>query len=479
LKIYLVRHARSVPRSEWEGPDALRALNPRGRDDALALAAALGDCDEPPTRILSGTPLRCQETMAPFAAENEIPVQVDERLDRGEPMQRLLEIMPSIDEGPLVLCTHADVIGSLLDFFELRDADPGGNCCRKGAFWVLEGSGATPTRAHYVEPSHRRRKPDAERISRTVRAAALDLGSTSFNLLIADVGSDGTITPVIREKVMLRLGAVIANGGRIPREVASIALETARLLHDIADQEKVEHLIPVATASLRDARNGRKVGSAIGEALGMPIRILTGEEEARAIFRAFVRRLELGNDRVLGLDLGGGSLELAVGRGDSIENEVSLPLGAVRLHSELVHDDPMRRSHVKAIRARVRSELEPLSDRLAELIPVSQAVATGGTVRALARVQRERNAKRGASSDPATRITRDNLGELEKLLTASSHEERLRMRGMKKARADVVPTGSVILETVADELGLDGFTICDWGLREGLLLQAQSRDWKL
>jgi len=478
VKLYVVRHARSVPRSEWQGPDELRSLNPRGRDDAVALAHALGEADEPPTRIVSATPLRCQETMAPFAAAHGIPVQVDERLDRGEPMQRLLEVLPTVGEDPAVLCTHADVIGSLLDFFELRD-DPGGSCCRKGAFWVLEGNGSTPTRAHYVEPSHRARMSiEAELVSRSVRAAALDLGSTSFNLLIADVSRDGAITPVIREKVMLRLGAVIANGGRIPREVASIALETARLLHDVAEQEKVEHLIPVATAVLRDARNGRKVATAIGGALGTPIRILSGEEEARAIFRAFVRRIELGEKRVLGLDLGGGSLELAVGRGDVIEHEVSLPLGAVRLHAELVHDDPMGRSHVKAIRARVREELAPMRDRLAKLEPVEHAVATGGTVRALARVEREQSATHVAGSDPATHLTRSCLEQLEKMLRASSHEERLRMRGMKKARADLVPTGAIILATVADELALDGFTVCDWGLREGILLQALDRDWR-
>ena len=147
MKLYVVRHARSIPRSEWEGPDALRGLSPRGRDDAEALARSLAESDEPPTRIVSATPLRCQESIAPYAAARGIPVQVDERLDRGEPMQRLLEVLPSPDEGPVVLCTHADVIGGLLDFFELREPDPSGPCCRKGTYWVLDGPGTTPTRA--------------------------------------------------------------------------------------------------------------------------------------------------------------------------------------------------------------------------------------------------------------------------------------------------------------------------------------------
>ena len=477
MKLYVVRHVRSVPRSEWEGPDELRGLSQRGRQDAEALAHALAAEADAPSRLVSATPLRCQESLAPFAASHGIPVQVDERLDRGEPMQRLLELMPSVDEGPVVLCTHADVVGSLLDFFELREPDPSGPCCRKGTYWVLEGSGSTPTRAHYVEPSHRAPKPaDAEPASPTVRAAALDLGSTSFNLLIADVSPEGAITPVIREKVMLRLGAVIANGGRIPKEVASIALDTARTLNDIALQEKVEHLYPIGTAVLRDARNGRKIAGAMGEALGQPIRILTGEEEARAIFRAFVGRLDLAGQRVLGLDLGGGSLELAIGQDDQIDYEVSLPLGAVRLHSELVHDDPMRRSHAKAIRARVKIALEPTREALEKLAPPQRAIATGGTLRALARIERERTTKH-APPDTSLDLTLDHLAQLEATLTKSSHEERLRMRGMKKSRADLVPTGAIILATVADVLGLGGFTVCDWGLREGVLLQALDREW--
>jgi len=410
--------------------------------------------------------------------EHTVPLEVDERLAQGESAARALELLPTLDEGPIAFCTHADVIEALLAVLELRAATGDGiTCCRKGACWVLEGSGYTPSRAHYLEPSGRpgRRGSRAKDRSRTRRVAALDLGSTSFNLLIADVSRSGRITPVIREKMMLRLGAVIANGGRIPKDVARNAVNTARELAELAEREKVQKLIAVATASLREASNGAKVADSIGKALGAPVRILSGEEEARVIFRAFDRRLNLGDTPVLGLDLGGGSLELAIGRGGAVDYEASLPLGAVRLNAELVDDDPPGPESVARLRARVTEALAPHRDAFLTRGPL-RAVAAGGTVRALARIADERRVRRQPSPDPAPHLPLAELKDLEQKLLASTHEERMGLRGMRKRRADLVPTGAVVLTTVADQLGLDAYTVCDWGLREGLLLEALDRE---
>ena len=471
MKLYLIRHARALPRAEWTGHDELRPLSDRGRDESEWLADALAD--DPPVRLVSAPALRCQQTLEPLAVEHAVALEVDERLAQGESAARVLELLPTQADGPVAFCTHADVIEALLAVLELRQAtDDGITCCRKGACWVLEGSGYTPSRARYLEPTRRpqrRARPPAE--ARTRRMAALDLGSTSFNLLIADVSPEGRITPVIREKMMLRLGAVIANAGRIPKDVAKAAVDTARELAELAEREKVETLVAVGTAALREASNGEKVAHTIGKALGSPIRILSGEEEARLIFRAFDRRLNLGDTPVLGIDLGGGSLELAVGSGGEVAYEASLPLGAVRLTAEIVREDPPQAETVERLRQRVREELAPHRDAFRAHGPL-RAVAAGGTVRALARVADERRARRDPSPAPAPHLDVGELRALEAQLLAASHDERLAMRGMRKRRADLVPTGAVVLTTLAEALDLEAYTVCDWGLREGLLLAA-------
>ena len=113
-----------------------------------------------------------------------------------------------------------------------------------------------------------------------LRAATLDLGSTSFNLLIADATPGGEIRPVVQEKVMLRLGAAIASNAKIPEEMCERAVAVGRALCEVARREKVELLLPVGTAALREARNGGEVAARIGSAIGTPVRILSGEEEA-------------------------------------------------------------------------------------------------------------------------------------------------------------------------------------------------------
>jgi exopolyphosphatase/guanosine-5'-triphosphate,3'-diphosphate pyrophosphatase len=474
VKIYLVRNARAVARDEWDGDELLRPLSERGEGEAAAIEEHLSGLGI--TRVVAAPELRCQQTVELLAQATGRSVHVDERLAAGSEVEKALEVLPSFDGGPVVLCTHADVILGLLRFFELGEADPreGRPPCRKGSIWVLQGFGRTPTAATYLEPVARSKggklrfpEPEGER---AVRAATLDLGSTSFNLLIADATRRGEIRPVVQEKVMLQLGAVIANDARIPDDVSERAVAVGRALCDVARREKVELLLPVATAALREAKNGDEVARRIGSVIGTPVRILSGEEEARAIFRSLRGRVGLGSGRALGLDLGGGSLELAIGsetRG--LEWAVSLPLGVVRLRSRHVKSDPMTPREVGAIDDDVRALLAPHLEEIARLRP-SLALAAGGTGRALARLLAER--ERGARISGPLPLPAKKLAELRDRLVGSTQRERLRMRGVRRGRADLLPTGAVVLAAVADTLGLEGFTVSDWGLREGVMLEA-------
>jgi exopolyphosphatase/guanosine-5'-triphosphate,3'-diphosphate pyrophosphatase len=403
-------------------------------------------------------------------------VHVDDRLAADSEVEKALEVLPSFDGGPVALCAHADVILGMLRFFELGEAEArdGRLPCRKGSIWVLQGFGRTPTSALYLEPVPRAkgaklRFPEAEEPAR-VRAATLDLGSTSFNLLISDATRGGEIRPVVQEKVMLRLGAAIASNGTIADDVAERAAQVGRALCEVARREKVELLLPVATAAIREAKNGAEVARRIGSAIGTPVRVLSGEEEAGAIFGALQARVGIGGGRALGLDLGGGSLELAIGSdARGVEWAVSLPLGVVRLHGRHVKGDPMTPREALVLDEQVRSLLAPHLEEIARLRPKA-ALAAGGTARALARLLAER--ERGARLSGPLPLAAERLFELRDRLVASSHRERLRMRGVRRGRADLLPTGGVVLATVADALGLEGFTVSDWGLREGVILEA-------
>jgi exopolyphosphatase/guanosine-5'-triphosphate,3'-diphosphate pyrophosphatase len=201
------------------------------------------------------------------------------------------------------------------------------------------------------------------------------------------------------------------------------------------------------------------------------VRLLSGEEEARLIFGAFRRRILLPRGPALGVDLGGGSLELAVGDDRALLFEETLRVGVTRLHGEFVRNDPMKKREAKAIRERVHSLVEPLADRIDELSP-SVCVAAGGTARAFGDLVVAHRGLREPGTVNGLVLSLAELREITDELVESSHDERLEMPGIRARRADLMPTGGLILVGIAETLGLTGYTLCDWGLREGVLLES-------
>jgi exopolyphosphatase/guanosine-5'-triphosphate,3'-diphosphate pyrophosphatase len=166
--------------------------------------------------------------------------------------------------------------------------------------------------ARYVPPPAKDRERGAAEFDEVapqgrekLRVGVLDLGSTSFHLLVADATPTGEIRRVLREREMLRLGALA--GVKLSDELCERAVEAARRLRRLADRAGAQELVAVATSAIRDAKNGRKLAERLSRALGSEVRTLSGEEEARLIFSAFRRRVGLGEENALGLDLGGGS----------------------------------------------------------------------------------------------------------------------------------------------------------------------------
>jgi exopolyphosphatase/guanosine-5'-triphosphate,3'-diphosphate pyrophosphatase len=310
----------------------------------------------------------------------------------------------------------------------------------------------------------------AARSGAKLRIAVVDLGSTSFHMVVVDARASGELERVARRREMLRLGASVADKGRIGKDARVRAIAAACRLRRLAEELGADRILPVGTAALRDAENGAALAARLSEALGAPVRLLSGEEEARLIFAAFRHRVPFRHERVLGVDLGGGSLELAVGDDVDVHWETTLPIGTTRLHGALVCEDPMRRRERKAIRRRVREALAPHRERVLDLAP-GACVASGGTLRAIARMLVS-DGRVAASGGDQLRISHALLSSVRRQLVRLSHDERLRLPGIKRNRADLLPTGALILETLIEELEVEELVVSDWGLREGAILEA-------
>jgi len=317
------------------------------------------------------------------------------------------------------------------------------------------------------------REKSASRDNAKLRVSVLDLGSTSFHLLVSDASASAGLGRVTRERIQLRLGAFLNRAASIPEETCARAIEAARALKTTSDASRPDRLLVVATAALRDAENGAELASRIGDAIGTPVRMLSGEQEARLIFSAFRHRLPLDGEPILGADLGGGSLELAIGDDCEVHWETTLRLGVTTLHGELVQRDPMSKRDRNAIRVRVCDLLAPHLETLTRS-QVRRCIGSGGTVRALARLLTAipESLIRWRGEKPVVRIKRRQFGRLTDLLVESTHDERLEMPGIKRDRADLLPTGALILLAMLETCGIKELVACDWGLREGVVLEA-------
>src|SRR5688572_11119648 len=173
-----------------------------------------------------------------------------------------------------------------------------------------------------------------------MRIAAIDLGSNSLHMVIADTDQKGAFRVMGREKEMVRLGSRSLARGRLSAAAMKRAIDVLRKYRKLAESAGADKVLAVATSAVREARNGEEILDAIGRELDIWPRAISGEEEARLIYLAALHSIHLEGRRALVIDIGGGSVELALGRGDVVEMAVSEKIGVLRLSEAFVKSDP-------------------------------------------------------------------------------------------------------------------------------------------
>jgi exopolyphosphatase/guanosine-5'-triphosphate,3'-diphosphate pyrophosphatase len=305
-----------------------------------------------------------------------------------------------------------------------------------------------------------------------MRIAVIDFGSTSFHVLVVDVDRTGGMRRVARKREMLHLGATVAVLGHLPDDLQSQAVRAGRMLRRAADAAEPDRVVAVATSALRDATNGGHLIDRLSTAVRSPVRLLDGHEEARLVYTGVRTALPLGEGPVLVCDLGGGSLELALGLDEQILWDTSLPLGASRLTAQLFTSDPPRERECTQVAELVRASVTEATTGWRDG-PCPPCIATGGTAHLLARLTAARRGMNVApvngSSLPAAELHRwaDDLTTLDR-------DRRLDLDGMRARRVDILPAGAVILATLVETLDLGGLLVSEAGLREGIILDEAS-----
>ena len=311
----------------------------------------------------------------------------------------------------------------------------------------------------------------------TVRVAVFDLGSSSFHLMVVDASRDGRLEPVMRRRSFLHLGTEVARTGGVPGDRSAAAVRTVKRLHGAAEDAGADVVVALATAALRDAANGTRLLARMERILGSPITLLSGEEEARLCFLGQRAGVWVGDAPVLGLDLGGGSLEAGVGTVDSVVSVTSVALGTARIRGEIDTGDRLTPAERSAIASLTVERVGPVADMLAATpAAAGRVIASGGTVRALARLAMglhrppPRRVSSGSASVNQVELPAGQLRELADRLATLDLDARMALPGIQARRAPLLPIGALVLSTLVDHLGLPGLVVSEWGLREGAVL---------
>ena len=298
-----------------------------------------------------------------------------------------------------------------------------------------------------------------------MRIAALDVGSNSFHLMVVDVETGGRINVLDRAKEMVRLGDSTLHKGVIAPEVFRRGLDALRSLRRIADRHTVDALIAVATSAVREAQNGGEFVRAARDEAGIDIRVIRGDEEARLIYLGARGSLDLGKQRTMLLDLGGGSLEVILADAQELYYTASLKLGVIRLAETCPCSDPPTSRERAQLAERARSMLDPVVTRVRAMGFDFVAFASG-TASALASVLR---ADKDAGGGNKSTIALKDLQALEQRLGAMSIAARARLTGLDARRADTIYAGAVVLRTALELAGAESATLCETALREGII----------
>jgi exopolyphosphatase/guanosine-5'-triphosphate,3'-diphosphate pyrophosphatase len=300
-----------------------------------------------------------------------------------------------------------------------------------------------------------------------MRLGVLDVGSNTVHLLVVDAHRGGHPDPTCSEKTHLRLAEHL-EAGRLSAAGAGKLVRAVRRARTVATLAGCQDLLAFATSAVRDADNSAAVLAQVRAEAGVGLQVLSGEDEARYTFLAARRWHGWSAGRLLVLDIGGGSLELAAGRDEDPEVALSLPLGAARLTRQWLAGDPPARRDIQALAEHLDAALAPVARQAKKLHAYDLAVGTSKTFRSLARLTGA--AQPGTGLRTRQTLTAAGLHQLVSFISRMSAADLATLDGVSASRARQLVAGALVAGAAMRALDVDELQICPWALREGVIL---------
>lgn len=308
------------------------------------------------------------------------------------------------------------------------------------------------------------------------RIAILDLGTNTFLLLISEVDANGPRT-IHQERAYVSLGEGSLEQGVLTPEAQERAFETLRSFKKHIDDYQVAQVQAVATSTLRSVSNGEAFVQQVKQEIGIDIKIIDGEEEAALVYEGVKKGVSLGEDPVLMMDIGGGSIELIIGNAQAVQWQQSLEMGAQRLWDKFHHSDAaITPAQLAQLEAYLDTQLQPLWETVRQYSPTI-LVGSSGTFQSLISMHRQRIGK--SESHPyatAHDIPVASFNAMYKDIRYKSKEERLQTPGLSANRSDLIVVACAFVDKILQKTGIDSMIYSTYSLRMGLLQRALEED---
>ncbi len=302
-----------------------------------------------------------------------------------------------------------------------------------------------------------------------MRLGVLDVGSNTIHLQVMDAHPGARPTPTTNYKVELRLteyldvsGAISASGIQLLNDAIAEAVAHA-------GANETDEILAFATSAIREATNGAQIIADINKRHEIDLQVLNGDDEASMTFLAVRRWLGWSAGKLLVIDIGGGSLEIASGVDENPEATISMPLGAARLTREFLNGDPYSAKGIKGLEKHAEEVLRDSMPNSLKTHDADHFVATSKTFRTLARICAQ------WYGDSPKFIERKSLNSAIPRLIEMTSKARAELPGVSANRAQQIVAGAIVALAVMDRLDVDEAEICPWALREGILLRRL--DW--
>lgn len=310
--------------------------------------------------------------------------------------------------------------------------------------------------------------------------AAVDIGTNSVHMVVARIGPEGRIEVLDREKEMVRLGRSGGDMKLLDDAAIQRGVDALRRCREVADAHDAE-LAAVATSAVREAENRREFLDRAWAEAGVRVEVISGFEEARLIHLGVLQSLPLFDQKVLLVDIGGGSTEVLLGREGDVLASRSFRLGAIRLTERYLSRSTVKSKHIARCRQHAEAMLAPFAHEVAD-VGFDTVVGSSGTIETVvemalaARGETPTNAGSGPHTRNAEVVTAEEIRQVvETLIEAATPDQIAKLPGADARRADILLAGAIILEQFVNTFGAETLTYSDYALREGVLLDQARR----